>query len=238
MNPTDPGIPTSLECARRAQSHFSALLDSIDDDRLPQASLLPVWSRAHVAAHVAMNARGMTRLMSWAATGIENPMYESADARDREIEVSAILPPHELRALQVQAAADLDQAWEGLPDDAWEAEVLNRQGEPMPASDILLLRERELWLHGLDLDAGGTADDFPPEFVDRMLREVLATWRSRDESVGLEPTDRDGSLRTMDAPALVVRGRAAQLLAWATGRASSGITTTSGAEPPAASPWA
>ncbi len=238
MSPTDPGIAASLDLARRAQGYFSGLLDTLDNGVLAHPSPLPGWSRGHVVAHVAMNARGFARLVSWAATGIENPMYDSATARDREIEVTAALPPRQLRGLQAQAAANLDQAWDRLPDEAWEHEVLNRHGRAMPASETLPMRERELWLHALDLDAGGSADDFPPEFVDRMLREVLTAWRSREQSVGLEPGDRDGWLRTMDDPVLIVRGRAAQLLAWATGRAHTAVTTVSGAEPPAAPPWA
>lgn len=237
MSPTDPDIAASLALARWAQRHFSATLDSLDDAQLARPSTLPGWTRSHVVAHVAMNARGIARLVSWAATGVESRMYDSTEARDHEIEVAAALPARELRGLQAQAAANLDQAWERLPDGAWGHEVRNRQGGAMPASDTLPMRERELWLHSLDLDAGATADDFPPEFVDRMLREVLGTWRAHGQSVGLEFTDRDGWLRTMDAPALVVHGRAAQLLAWATGRGARQVVTVNGTVPPAAPAW-
>ena len=70
-----------------------AALADLRDDGFPAPSLLPGWTRAHVVAHLARNAEALTRLATWARTGVETPMYVSPEQRDAEIETSARQPP-------------------------------------------------------------------------------------------------------------------------------------------------
>ena len=44
-------------------------------------SALPRWTRAHVVAHLAGNARGMVNLTQWAASGTTTPIYPSPEER-------------------------------------------------------------------------------------------------------------------------------------------------------------
>ncbi|MEU6967194.1 maleylpyruvate isomerase N-terminal domain-containing protein [Kitasatospora aureofaciens] len=57
------------------------------DVRAP--SLLPGWSRGHVLTHLARNADGGRRLLSWARTGVPTPEYPGLAERDARIEAGA-----------------------------------------------------------------------------------------------------------------------------------------------------
>lgn len=52
---------------------------ALPDDALADPSRLPGWTRAHVVGHLARNADALTRLATWARTGVETPMYGSRD---------------------------------------------------------------------------------------------------------------------------------------------------------------
>ncbi|MEB0015295.1 maleylpyruvate isomerase N-terminal domain-containing protein, partial [Glaciimonas sp. Cout2] len=66
--PADPELLAQLLLARRATAFFAHELNGLSNVDLDGDSLLPGWSRRHVVAHVAYNARGMVRLVTWART--------------------------------------------------------------------------------------------------------------------------------------------------------------------------
>lgn len=247
---TDPGLRAALLLARRGQAYFSRKLNELRNDELDAPSLVPGWTRRHVVAHVGLNARALTRLTEWAATGVETPMYASREERDEEIELGATLPARALRNLSAHAAVHLNVEWRDLDEDAWRAEVRTAQGRIVPASETVWMRTREVWVHAVDLDNGGDFRHFPPELVDRLLEDVQRLWRSRHEDGAaplpvLEPTDRsagadrgrpDGVGAAAGAP-VRVRGRAADLARWATGRGGADVTTSDGAPVPEPPRW-
>src|SRR5690606_16135534 len=100
----DLKLRATLGLARQGTAYFARHLDLLSDADFDAPSLLPGWSRRHVVAHVAFNARALTRLASWAATGVERAMYESAEKRDAEIEEGATRSPAELRELATTEA--------------------------------------------------------------------------------------------------------------------------------------
>jgi maleylpyruvate isomerase len=242
---TDPAVITGLLLARRGQAYFSRKLNELHNDELGAPSLLPGWTRRHVVAHVGLNARALTRLTHWAATGEETPMYASPGERDQEIEFAATLPARALRTLSAHAAVHLNVEWRDLPDAAWQAEVRTALGRIVPASETVWLRTREVWVHAVDLDNGGSYDHFPAELVDRLLADALASWRRRLPATAIpaltlvrtdraEPVDVGGTA----TPARVLRGTAADLAAWATGRgAAADVTPDDGAPVPAPPRW-
>ena len=65
----------------------------LSDAAARQPSLLPGWSRGHVLTHLARNAEGSTRLLTWARTGVPSYEYESAAARAAEIEETILELP-------------------------------------------------------------------------------------------------------------------------------------------------
>jgi maleylpyruvate isomerase len=241
---TDPKIQAGLLLARRGTAYFSRKLNELSDEEFDAPSLLPGWSRRHLIAHVGYNARAIVRLTQWAETGVEHPMYESSQARWREIEYGATLSPVALRNLSEHAAVHLNVQWRDLTDAAWHTEVRTGQGRIVPASTTVWMRTREVWLHAVDLNNGGSYTHFPAELLDHLIADVLSNWRGRAEAEGianfvLAPTDRDRSRSVGDADAadaVVLRGTAAALARWATGRGRAGVSAQDG-EVPAAPRW-
>lgn len=240
-NVDDPALAATLLLARRGTAFFSRKLAELGDAELSEPSLLAGWTRAHVVAHVGYNARALTRLTEWAATGVETPMYSSTQQRNAEIELGATLPAQALRNLSDHAIVHLNVEWRDLPAAAWSAEVRTAQGRAVPVAETAWMRAREVWLHAIDLGNGASVADLPAEFVDRLLPEVVGLWSSRGDetpSLVLRPSDRDGvEFALADGATAVLRGPAASLLAWATGRAHVGLTITGGGDIPIAPRW-
>jgi maleylpyruvate isomerase len=205
------------------------LVDRMTDDDLAAPSALPEWSRAHVVAHLARNADALVNLLTWARTGVETPMYPSREARNAGIEATVSRPPEELRADYTAACARLAEAVENTPAEAWEVTLHNMQGREIPASEVPWMRAKEIWVHGVDLDAGLTFADAPVDFCAALVDDVLTLFAARDEApdVTLVATDVD---RTWGFGGAQVRGPVSAIAAWLTRSDDSGLT---GPVPPA-----
>lgn len=223
------------DLVRSGSDYFARRLAELREEDLAGDSLLPGWTRGAVVAHVASNAAALRRLCHWARTGEETPMYASKEARDAEIARGAGLPPDELRRLWTESRDALDGDWRELPAEAWDAEVRTRQGRRLPLRETVWMRAREVWVHGVDLAAGGSYRDFPPAVVDRLTADVLAGWAARGEAVDLvlHPTDRPASVGSSGP---TVSGSAADLALWLTGRGAAGLASSTG-ELPALPRW-
>jgi maleylpyruvate isomerase len=197
-------------------------VDALPDDALRAPSALPGWSRAHVVAHVARNAEALTRLATWARTGVENLMYPSREHRADEIESSAQSPVDVLRAELVSTAEELDAALAALDATTWQAEVRSALGRPIPAAEIPWMRVREVWLHAVDLDAGVSVADVAPDVVDTLLDDSTGTLSAAEgcPAAVLAPTDRERTwtLGPASDDPVQVRGEAAHVLGWLVGR--------------------
>jgi maleylpyruvate isomerase len=229
----DPRLAATLQLARHGTAYFSRKLNELSDAELDGPSLLPGWSRRHVIAHVGYNARALTRLLEWAATGVETPMYPSPEQRRDEIDYGATLSPLALRHLVAHATVHLNVEWRDLPAKAWQAEVRTAQGRTVPAAETAWMRTREVWIHAVDLDNGGSFNAFPPELVDALTADVLASWQRRGTmpKVHLRPTDRAPADPPGPSTEAVLEGTAADLLRWATGRGGRRIISTNGSVP-------
>ncbi|GIG26943.1 maleylpyruvate isomerase [Cellulomonas denverensis] len=229
----DPAAPaTTLSWARRGTAYFARQLNTLTDAELDQPSLLPGWSRRHLIAHVGYNARALARLAEWARTGIEHPMYTGRQQRDREIAFGSTLPSRALRFLFLHSEVHLNVEWRDLRGAEWEQEVRTVQGRAVPVQETAWMRTREVWVHAVDLDAGGSYLDFPPEVLDALLGDVIAAWDRREEAVSLvlDPTDRVHRVTVGDAGGPVIRGRTADLVRWLTGRGARRLTLAGGTE--------
>lgn len=239
----DPDVLADLAEVRLGQAFFSRALNDLRNDELNTPSGLPGWTRAHVVAHVGYNARGIARLVDWAETGVENPMYADATTRVEEIELGATLSARALRHLSDHAAVALDVAWRDLPPERWTYAVRTALGRTVPVSETVWMRTREVWLHAVDLGNGGRLEDLPPRVVQRLLGDVLGTWAAREAPgmgarVVLEATDTGETFGDEDAPdAIRFRGRRTALLGWATGRGGAGVESVDGSPAPEAPRW-
>jgi len=223
---TDPEVLRDLATVRLGTAYFRRLLWKVRDDDFAAPSLLPAWRRDQLVAHVGYNARAVARLVSWAATGVETPMYPSPQARGEEIELGATLRPDALRSLCEHSAIDLDVRWRDLPVDRWSFPVVTAQGRDVPAAETLWMRSREVWLHAVDLDVGGRLEDIPVPVLRRLLSDVAGMWDKRGELEGLTLSvdDRDSgnqaSYGDTERASTSVVGPLPVLVGWATGRTS------------------
>ncbi|WP_051684044.1 maleylpyruvate isomerase family mycothiol-dependent enzyme [Blastococcus sp. URHD0036] len=198
-----------------AERALGTALGRLVPHEYPGPSLLPGWSRAHVLGHLAGNADGLTNLLEWARTGVETPMYASAQARNAEIERRAALPPEELDAEVLAATRRLAEAVAGLPDRAWDAEVRTFPGRTVPASEVLWMRTVEARVHAVDLDAGVGFADVPGDVLAALVDQVFGTWARKDTVPALTVFAGDGEWGSGE-PA--VAGSLPDVVAWLTGR--------------------
>ncbi|MGI9093550.1 MAG: maleylpyruvate isomerase family mycothiol-dependent enzyme [Mycobacteriales bacterium] len=201
-------------------------IDALDDDALAGPSRLPDWTNAQLVAHVARNADALMRLISWARTGVETPMYVSPGARAAEIDRDAARPAEVLRADVHDSAGALAAAIAACTGKDWRRQVRSARGRAMPAADVPWMRVREVWLHAVDLGGGSaTMADLPGDLVVTMLDDVAGMYAQRGDAPAVLLTDDDAHSWSFGSGADVadVTGSAADLLGWLTGR-SDGST--------------
>jgi maleylpyruvate isomerase len=218
-----------LEWMQQGSTAFLAQLDGLADAAFGADSSLPGWTTAHLVAHVGYNAQALSRLVHWAHTGVETPMYISAEARNAEIEDGAKLPATELRALAHESDEQLRADLAALP--SWDAKVVTAQGRTVAATEIPWMRTREVWIHGVDL-GGLDFEDFDGALVDALITDITAVRNGRQQhpAVLIEPDDRDRTWQIGTSP-ITVRGRAADLARWLAGRGARGLHTEGGGIP-------
>ncbi|MCK8673438.1 maleylpyruvate isomerase family mycothiol-dependent enzyme [Rhodococcus sp. HM1] len=227
MGFNDLELSERLLIARRGTAYLSQRLAELTDDELDGPTLLEGWTRRHLVAHLGYNAAALCRLMDWAATGVETPMYESTEQRAQEIAEGATLNPAALRNLFAHTVARLDEKWRNLPESAWQAQVRTAQGRTVPAEETAWMRTREVWIHAVDLGNGGRFGDFPAVVLDSLLDDIVGMWRKKDLGVGLvlEVDGREPLRVIEDAPVEhTVRGTLAGVVRWAAGRGAVGVT--------------
>lgn len=244
----DPALIAGLAEAHEGTAFFTELLDALSYTELDGPSLLPNWTRKHVIAHIAYNAFAIGRLLEWARTGVEHPMYETATARDHEIEAGATLSHNSLRSLFDRSGAELDSAWANMSATDWHKTVRTFQGREIHASETIWMRTKEVWVHAVDLDGGASFDDIPPAILSRLLTDIVAVWHSRGEGPGLllrtvgagetlefgGGTAKDHSTaQAAVAETVVISGSLADLAAWAASRYTVGITSSTDTVPAA-----
>ncbi|MGW4844399.1 maleylpyruvate isomerase family mycothiol-dependent enzyme [Nocardia brasiliensis] len=213
-------MPTADLAALRAGT--AVLLDAVDqlsDGQLRRPSSLPDWTRRHLVAHLIGNAQALSRLTSWAATGVPTPMYPDARARADEIAERARYSADRLRHDLRDSATALDQRLGRLNSRQWRRQVRTAQGRTVVSTEIPWLRIREVWVHTVDLDTGIGFVDLPIPFLERLVVDVL------DQRVrrGVDPVFAvrlsDGRYRCAGAhPTVTVTGSTPAVAAWLTGR--------------------
>ena len=222
---TDPVLLEGLLQARRGTAFFARKLNELTDAELDGDSLLPGWTRRHVVAHVGYNARAVARLVEWAATGVETPMYPSVEVRNHEIDFGATLSPIALRNLFDHSAVHLNVEWRDLPADSWHHKVKTVQGRTVPAEETVWMRTREVWVHAVDLDNGATFKDIPAPVLERLLKDITDAWHARgtdkDLVVQVDGTALSFGDTTAASPT-IVSGPLAAIAQWATGRGTDG----------------
>ena len=166
-------------------AHETALLirtaAALDDKTVRAASRCEGWTRAHVLSHLARNADGSGRLVSWAVTGTPVAMYDSPQAREADILAGSSRGAEEIRADLVDSAARFASAAADLAGSPEQAEVEMRSGRKVLGGQLPTLRLMEVVFHHVDLDAGYTFADADPDFVKRAVNNAVNRLATKGE---------------------------------------------------------
>lgn len=189
----------------------------LSDAQWREPSLLPGWSRAHVATHLARDADALRGVTTAALNGDERALYPSP-----EIKYNAIERGSERSGLDLQV--DLDTSAERLATtfdqvENWLMPIRLPEGE-YPASVLTLVRLQEVALHHIDLNCGYTwADlDLIPA---RWLLQWLCLLLSDDDTLpSVDIVSDSGETASFGGTGVRrrVTGTDAALWAWLAGR--------------------
>jgi len=231
----------SLAWAADGAAHLRGMMMRMGDDAFAAPSALPDWTRAHLLTHVARNADALGNLIMWARTGTRTPAYTSREQRNADIATGAKRGAAEIRADLLASSDRLAAVVRDTPASAWSATVEGPRGDPLPASDILWLRAREVWIHAVDLDAGASFADLPRPMLHELLTDVADTFAARPDfpRLLLRPSDEQRTWAVGEGEGTIeVRGPVAELAAWLLGRSKGrDLRTAEGKRPPKLPDW-
>jgi len=222
-------------------------VDGFHGDDWTAPSLLPGWTRAHVVAHLALNAEGIIRVLRSIVADDEDDtdgepaqMYDSDEARDTDIDDLAGADPSEIRDRLMAGTTILDDAIGAVPDDVWGTRVERTPGgRRIRAAAFPGMRLRELEIHHVDLDAGYTTAAWSAEFAEYLLDAMAKRVSAQDFEVRPLDSPRTWVFGSADAeyPVPVVTGPVADVGWWLTGRPAGDTLHCSHGELPPIEGW-
>jgi maleylpyruvate isomerase len=235
---SDPRLVELLDSGTR---RLVRSVDAMPDDQWSQPSLLPGWTRAHVVAHLTLNAEGLSAALEGVHEGRPVPMYASAEARDRDIAALSTAPAAALRDRFLASTTVIGEWVEELADNL-AATVIERTpgGRRFPAGDVGTMRTREVEIHHADLGLDYTAADWPAAFVE-LLMDSRANAAYAGPPFRAHATDLDRTWQYGEGGP-TVSGTGSALAWWTTGRAldqvpgGDGLTSDDG-RVPRMEPW-
>ena len=240
-----PAVPAELIAqVDEATGRLLASLGSLAEADVTRPSLCPGWTVGHVLTHLARNADGLRRSAEGARRGERVPMYDSLQARARDIEAGAARPMRELAADVTASASALAGAWSAMRAGDWEREMPHHRFGPRPVSDSPMMRLTEVEIHHVDLAGGFGPDEWPSSFVTHILSGADGLTGRLPDDMRLDVRATDTGGRWLGGPAgapvrVAVTGPSWAVAAWLVGRtapAAGALSVTGGDLPPLA-PW-
>lgn len=231
------------EALHQATQRLVRTVDAITAEEYAAPSGLPGWSRAHVVAHLALNAEGLAGALTGVLEGVRVPMYASPQARDLDIADLAAQDPRHLRDHLMSSTtmlADVLTAFDAVPTERLSTLIERTPGSErtFPAHAVASMRLREVEVHHADLGLAFTPHDWSADFCEALL-DAMAERSGFPDPFTAAPTDirgtwqcgrGEGAGRAAHGP--VVAGTAADLGWWLTGRGEgAGLTSDSGTLP-------
>ena len=233
---TDLPNPSTGELHDELSQATSALLGatmSLDDDQWREPSRLPGWTRAHVGAHLALNAEAMRRVVEGVVNDDPVPMYGSAAIRDHDIERGASKPGLELQTDLDTTAAQFAATISARSEEELEKTAELRNGFELPLGKLALNRLSEVILHHVDLDTGFSLADASQASVDWLLQFWAYRLHKREDfpALLLDTGEREYEIGNhgWGTDYRRLTGPPHQLLGWLTGR-SDGTAIDGAAE--------
>lgn len=227
-------VTNFTELAKHKLEETSKLLGNtiaISDEDWQKPSLLPGWTRAHIAAHLAIHAENTMQLVRDAR--VAPPGYQlrmprqSSEALERASERSAL----ELQVALDTTAGQLNQCLQSIcPSFTFET----ADGLTVSSDILTVLRLNETVLHHIDLGCGQTIDDVSQP-VATWLLELNTLLPSVRQNAPAARIVSDSGIEAQVGPdrisAPTVTGPDNLLLGWLTGRMSQERMLELGAPP-------
>src|ERR1700733_6849720 len=182
-------------------------------------SLCPGWTVGHILTHLARNADGLARSAVGAHRGEMVPMYDGAEARNRDIEAGAGRPMPELVADVTRAAGALRDAWAAMTEADWARQFPHHRAGLLPLHAQPDMRLGEVLIHHVDLAWRYGPADWPAAFVADIMADAAGELAGRlpdGAGVDVRATDTGLELAVGSAAAgrVAVTGPASALAAW------------------------
>lgn len=211
-----------------ATGRLLATVDALPHPDWTGASHCTGWSRAHVIAHLALNAEGLAGVLRGIADGVPTTMYASDASRDDDIDELAHAGPAEVQE-RLRSSAELFDAALAAAGAVPRGATFERTpgGRVMPADAVPFLRLREVEIHHADLDAGYTAADWPTETARSFLKNDSRQYRGPGIHVVATDHDARWSFGETGADSPTVSGPLGALAWWATGRDPGPVLSSS-----------
>lgn len=199
---------------------------------ISRPSLCPGWTVGHILTHLARNADGLARSAEGAHRGEMVPMYDSAEARNRDIEAGAGRPRPELVADVTRSAARLRDAWAAMTEADWAGQWPHHRVGLLPLHAQPDMRLGEVLIHHVDLAWRYGPADWPPAFVADVMADAAAELARRlPEGAGVDVRATDTGLELAvgsgAAGRVTVAGPASALAAWLVGRPGAALPALS-----------
>ncbi len=216
-----------------ATDRLLATAGRLRDDEWPAPTECAGWGRAHVLAHLALNAEGLAGAVRGLLEGRPTQMYASDTARDADIETLAAQPASTIRDRLRASAETFAEAVAGVPGLAPDATFERTPGgRTMLARGVPFLRLREVEIHHADLRAGYTHADWPQETAVRIFEHDAERYDGPPLTADATDLGRTYALGSPGDDDPVVSGPVSALAWWLTGRDPGDLlTSTTGAEP-------
>ena len=228
--------PQLLELLDSGTRRLVRSVDSMADDQWAEPSLLPGWTRAHVVAHLTLNAEGLSGALEGVHEGRQVPMYRSDDARNTDIAALSTASPSSLRDRFLASTTVIGEWVEELADNLAGTTIERTPGgRRFPAREVGVMRAREVEIHHADLALHYTAADWPPEFV-VLLFDSKSGPEHDGEPFVAHATDLDRSW-AFGTGGPTISGAGSALAWWATGRGDGDGLTSDDGRVPRMEPW-
>ncbi|SER48729.1 maleylpyruvate isomerase [Propionibacterium cyclohexanicum] len=224
-----PGAGDLREVRRRKLEATQRLLGdtiAIDEAAWQQPSLLPGWTRAHVASHLARNADALSRILDGRYRGVTSPMYVSQSEQMYDIERGSERSGLDLQIDLDTSAGRLHRGLDAL-ESSGGAELVELTPTRLLRADLLpLARLREVVLHHIDLDTGFTIQDIDDDIA-RWVLEWTCYWIGDAPGIPAMQIESTSGFHIRLGPPgrpVPVGGTDSLLLGWLTGRMPPGDT--------------
>jgi maleylpyruvate isomerase len=231
----DAEVSGQMAQVQDATARLLTGLDELAGADPARPTLCPGWTAGHVLTHLARNADALRRCAEGAQRDEVMSMYDSLDARERDIDAGAGRPMAELIADVTTASQALAAAWSALTPAEWPRQMSHQLAGLLPVSKTLGMRLGEVEIHHIDLAGRFGPADWPQSFVTSLLPEEGELAKRAPDGVGLDVRATDTGASWSSGPEgerrVEVAGPAWAVASWMVGRpgpAQAALSVTGG----------